>query len=67
MPAIKEAFDLIGVDIVELSTENDALKKTGSYDQQWLEKSKAKLLKRINDEKRVILIMFKMKKQMAKH
>ena len=27
MPAIKKAFNLLGDDIVELSTENDALKK----------------------------------------
>ena len=27
MPAIKKAFDLMGDDIVDLSTENDALKK----------------------------------------
>ena len=27
MPAIKEAFTLMGNDIVDLSTENDALKK----------------------------------------
>ena len=27
MPAIKKAFDLMGDDIIELSTENDALKK----------------------------------------
>ena len=27
MPAIKKAFNLMGDDIVELSTENDALKK----------------------------------------
>ena len=33
MPAIKRAFNLMGDDIVELSTENDALKnKIGSYD-----------------------------------
>ena len=31
MPAIKKAFNLLGDDIVELSTENDALKnKIGS-------------------------------------
>ena len=54
--------------IVEISTENDALKiKIGLYNQQWLEESKAKLLKQIVDEKRAILIMFKMKKQMEKH
>ena len=35
MPAIKKAFNLLGDDIVELSTENDALKnKIGSYDEK---------------------------------
>ena len=52
MPAVKKAFDLLGDDIIDLSTENDALKnKTGSYDEKWLEESKAKLLKQIDDEK----------------
>ena len=46
MPAIKKAFNSMGDDIVELSTENDALKnKIGSYDERWLEESKLKLLK----------------------
>ena len=68
MPAIKKAFNLLGDDIVELSTENDALKsKIGSYDEKWLEESKAKLLKQIDDEKRANLIMSRMKKQMEKH
>ena len=50
MPAIKKAFNLMGDDIIELSTENDALKnKIGSYDERWLEESKAKLLKDIDD------------------
>ena len=67
MPAIKEAFTLMGNDIVDLSTENDALKeKIGDYDQKWLEDSKAKLLKDINDKKRADLIMSRMKKQMEK-
>ena len=67
MPAIKKAFDLLGDDIVDLSAENDALKnKIGSYDEEWLEQSKAKLLKQIDDEKRANLIMSKMKKQMEK-
>ena len=36
MPAIKEAFILMGNDIVDLSTENDALKeKIGDYDEKW--------------------------------
>ena len=68
MPAIKEAFTLMGNDIVELSTENDTLKnQIGSYDEKWLEESKAKLLKDINDEKRANLIMSRMKKQMNKN
>ena len=68
MPAIKKAFDLLGDDIVELSTENDALKNNiGSYDEKWLEESKNKMLKQIDDEKRGILIMSRMKKQMEKH
>ena len=34
MPAIKKAFDLMGDDIVEISTENESLKyKIGSYDE----------------------------------
>ena len=68
MPAIKKAFNLLGDDIVELSTENDALKsKIGDYDQKWLEESKAKLLKDIDDKKRADLIMSRMKKQMNKN
>ena len=68
MPAIKKAFNFVGDVIVELSTENDALKiKIGSYDGKWLEESKNKMLKQINDEKRANLIMSRMKKQMEKH
>ena len=67
MPAIKKAFNLLGDDIVELYTENDALKnKIGSYDEKWLEESKLKVLKQIDDEKRANLIMSRMKKQMKK-
>ena len=67
MPAIEKAFNLMGDDIIELSTENDALKnKIGSYDERWLEESKAKLLKEIDDEKRANIIMSRMKKQMNK-
>ena len=63
MPAIKKAFNLLGDDIIELSTENDALKnKIGSYDEKWLEESKNKMLKQIDDEKRANLIIFRMKK-----
>ena len=68
MPAIKKAFNLLGDDIVDLSTENDALKsKIGDYDEKWLQESKAKLLKDIDDEKRANLIMSIMKKQMNKN
>ena len=68
MPAIKKAFNLLGEDIVDLSTENDALKnKIGDYDEKWLQESKAKLLKDIDDKKRADLIMSRMKKQMEKH
>ena len=67
MPAIKKAFNLLGDDIVDLSTENDALKnKIGDYDEKWLQESKAKLLKDIDDKKRPDLIMSRMKKQMTK-
>ena len=67
MPAIKEAFTLMGNDIVDLSTENDALKeKIGDYDEKWLQESKEKVLKDIDDEKRANLIMSRMKKQMNK-
>ena len=35
MPAIKKTFDLMGYDIVELSTENETLKnKIDSYDEE---------------------------------
>ena len=68
MPAIKEAFTLMGNDIVDLSTENDALKeKIGDYDEKWLQESKEKLLKDIDDKKGADLIMSRMKKQMEKH
>ena len=67
MPPIKKAFNILGDDIIELSTENDVLKnQIGEFDQKWLEESKAKLLKDINDEKIANLIMSRMKKQMNK-
>ena len=68
MPAIKKSFDIMGDDIVELSAKNDALKdKTGAYDEKWLQESKAKFLKQIDDEKRANLIMARMQKQLKKH
>ena len=64
MLAIKNAFNLLGDDIVELSTENDALKnKIVDYDENWLEESNDKLLKQIDDGKRAKLTMSRMKKQ----
>ena len=67
MPAIKKAFHLLGDDIVELSTENIALKnQMGDYDKKWLQESKDKHLKEIDDEKRANLIMSRMKKQLNK-
>ena len=52
LPGIKKSLDLIGNDIVKLCTEKESLKnKIGSYDEKWVEESKAKLLKQI-DEKR---------------
>ena len=49
--AIKKDFDWMGDDIVDLSTENNALKhKIGSYEKKWLLECKAKLLKQIDDE-----------------
>ena len=68
MPSIKKAFDLMGDGIVDLKTENETLKtQIGEYDQKWLEESKAKLLRVINDEKRANIIMSRMKKQMNKN
>ena len=67
MPATKEAFHLMSNDIVELHTENETLKKQiGDYDEKWLQKSRTKLLKQIDDEKRAKLIMSRKKKQMIK-
>ena len=65
MPAIKKTFDLMGDYIVGLSTENETLKnQIGDYDQKWLEESKSKLFKQIDNEKSANLIISKMKKQM---
>ena len=67
MPAIIKAIDLMGDDIVDLHTENETLKnQLGDYDEKWIEESKAKLLKQIDDAERVDLIMTRMKKQTNK-
>ena len=68
MLAIKKAFDLMGDDIFDLSTESDALKnKIGPYDKKCLQETKEELLKQIENEKRASLIMSRMKKQIEKH
>ena len=57
----------MGDDVVELSVKTESLKnQIGQYDDKWLQESKAKLLKDIDDEKRANLIMCRMKKQMNK-
>ena len=67
MPAFKKAFNLLADGIIDWTTENDALKeKIGDYDERWLQESKEKLLKDIDDEKRANLIMCRMKKQLNK-
>ena len=67
MPAIKKAFNLMGDNILELSVENESLKnQIRDYDEKWLQKSKAKLLKELDDDKRANLLMSRMKKQMNK-
>ena len=67
MPALKKAFNLMGDDIVDLSVENESLKnQIAEYDEKWLQESKIKLLKEIDDEKRANLILSRMKKQMNK-
>ena len=58
----------MGDGIVDLSTENDALKnKIGSYDEKWQQQSEGKLLKQIDNEKKANLIKSRMKKRMEKH
>ena len=53
MPAIKEAYEIMGDVLVNLSTKNETLKnQICNYDEKWLDKSKAKLLKQINGEKK---------------
>ena len=67
MPAIKIVFNLMGDDIIELGVENESLKnQIGEYDEKWLQESKVKLLKEIDDEKRASLFMSRLKKQMNK-
>ena len=67
VPAILKAFNLLGDDIVELHTKKESFKnKIGSYDEKWLEESKANLLKQVDDEKRANIITSRMKKQMNK-
>ena len=65
VPAIKKSINLMGDDVVELSVENESSKsQIGENDEQWLQESKTKLLKDIDDEKRANLFLSRMKKQM---
>ena len=51
MPAITKVFHIMGDYLTELLTENQSLKnEKGSYDEKWLEKIEARLLKQINDK-----------------
>ena len=58
----------MGANIVDLFTEIETLKnQIGDYDEKWLQESKDKLIKQIDDEKRANMFMTRMKKQMEKH
>ena len=63
--AIDKAFDLMGDDIVDLSTENESLKYKIVL-LRWFGKSEAKLLKQFNDEKRSKWNMSRNEKLMEK-
>ena len=68
MPAFEKAFDLMGDDMVELSTENETLKnQIGDYDKKWFAESETKLFKQMDDDERANLVMSGMQKQMKKH
>ena len=67
MPVIKKAFILMGDNLVEFSVDNESLKnQIGEQNEKWLQESKVKLLKEIDNEKRAKLIMSRMKKQTNK-
>ena len=58
MPAVEKAFDLMGDDRLGLPTKKESLKtEKGSHDKKWLEESKAKLLKCIEEVKRAKYIV----------
>ena len=61
MPAIEKVFDLMGDEIVELSTETETLKnQLDDFVKKWLAESKGKILEQIDDENRANLIMSRM-------
>ena len=67
MPANKKAFDLMGDDIEESSTENESLRnKLGYLEEFRLKESKANLLNQFGDDKRANLILSRLQKQMKK-
>ena len=54
-------------DIVEIFTGNESLEnKYRSFDEKWLEESKTKMSRQIDDEERAKLIMARMEKQKKK-
>ena len=68
---IKKAVELMGDDIVEISTNKQNKEiylknKIGSYDEKWFDESLAKQLKQIEYEKKTNLILSGMQKQMKK-
>ena len=64
---VEKTFDIMGDNLVELSTENELLEnKLSFYDEKWLQQSKCKLLRQVDDKKKANLIMSRMQKQMIK-
>ena len=45
MPAFKKTLSLTGDNVGDFSAENENLRKKGSYDEKWLEESKARPFK----------------------
>ena len=52
MRAIKNAVDLMGDDAVELTTEDESLEKTGSYDEKKVRKICFKTFKTVQGQEK---------------
>ena len=64
MRAIGKSFHLRDDDLVGLSTQNECFrKKTGSYDEKWLEKSETRVLKQFDDVETANSIMSRKEKK----